>query len=412
MNPFCLGGGAIAICLVALSMRSVEDRQGFALWSRSTDRNNNRQRNDTKESSAPSPTYPVHPRQSADETECLVEEILANGRAPLLLRPQIIGNLDADQLERAIADLDSTMCLVPSGPVLLHFNADHLEEDERLWKADGQAAPSTAQMTGQFITVNSVFLDRYAVTNAIYQKFVDNGGYEQLALWDEEALPALMDFVDLTGQPGPRFWKNGRYPNNEAKRPVVGVSWFEARAFARWMGKRLPTDAEWTKAGAWPVESSPGCLTQRRYPWGNSFDTARANVWGSEPQQIVDVDTFEEGISVGGISQLVGNVWEWMANPFGDPNDMTLRLPAPMKSLRGGAYDTYFENQATCHFQSGDSPLARRHNIGFRLAISSCDLAPEATGLHDSASVSLSCEYPYENMIDDDASMAMSAEVI
>ena len=81
-------------------------------------------------------------------------------------------------------------------------------------------------------------------------------------------------------------------------------------------------------------------------------------------------------------SQLIGNIWEWTSSPFGDPDDTTLRLVTPTKAIRGGAYDTYFENQATCHFQSGESPLARRHNIGLRLAIGACDLAPEVTGLY------------------------------
>jgi hypothetical protein len=52
-----------------------------------------------------------------------------------------------------------------------------------------------------------------------------------------------------------------------------------------------------------------------------------------------------------------------------------------MKSIRGGAFDTYFENQATCQFQSGESPLSRKRNIGFRLAVGACDLSPKATGL-------------------------------
>jgi iron(II)-dependent oxidoreductase len=82
-------------------------------------------------------------------------------------------------------------------------------------------------------------------------------------------------------------------------------------------------------------------------------------------------------MSVGGNHQLIGNVWEWTASNFGAPDDHTLRLPVPMRSLRGGAYDTYFENQATCHFQSGDNPLCRKHNIGFRLALGTCDVAPE-----------------------------------
>jgi hypothetical protein len=80
---------------------------------------------------------------------------------------------------------------------------------------------------------------------------------------------------------------------------------------------------------------------------------------------------------VGGALQLIGNVWEWTSGHFstGAYARRDLILPTPMRSVRGGAFDTYFENQATCQFQSGDDPVARKHNIGFRCAVSMCDLA-------------------------------------
>ena len=136
-------------------------------------------------------------------------------------------------------------------------------------------------MERNLVNVEPVYFDRFCVTNEEYQRFVDAGGYEQLEFWHEEALPALLDFVDQTGAPGPRYWADGQYSNNEGRLPVVGISWYEAWAYARWVGKRLPTDAEWTKAGAWPVESAPGRIAQRRYPWGESFDVRRAHLFGS-----------------------------------------------------------------------------------------------------------------------------------
>jgi iron(II)-dependent oxidoreductase len=131
----------------------------------------------------------------------------------------------------------------------------------------------------------------------------------------------------------------------------------------------LPTDAEWTKAGAWPVESVPGRIAQRRYPWGESFDVRRAHLFGSGAYGPVPVDEFPGGVSVGGIHQLIGNVWEWTATPLAELGDTSLHVSESVMSIRGGAFDTYFENHATCHYQSGEQALSRRANIGFRLAL-------------------------------------------
>ena len=106
------------------------------------------------------------------------------------------------------------------------------------------------------------------------------------------------------------------------------------------------------------------------------MDRSRANLWGPGTNQSAPVDQFDQGVSVGGVYQLIGNVWEWTSGTFrgGCHQEDELMMPAPIKSIRGGAFDTYFDNQATCHFQSGENPLHRRHNIGFRAAVAVCDL--------------------------------------
>ena len=201
-----------------------------------------------------------------------------------------------------------------------------------------------------------------------------------MAIWDADVWPAVLDFVDPTGHPGPRHWRRGRYPRGDDRHPVVGVSWYEAAAYARWVGKRLPTDAEWVKAGSWPVATGGDTLLARRFPWGDAMDRRRANLWGSGPGRPVDVNEFAEGTSVGGIEQLIGNVWEWTADHFLLDGTKHPAWPgeARMKSIRGGAFDTYLDSQATCQFQSGERALARKHNIGFRCAIGMCDLADAA----------------------------------
>ena len=185
---------------------------------------------------------------------------------------------------RAIRQLDESMALVPAGRVLLGQLA------EQSHSACGPTDTDPKLVERNLVSVEPVYLDRFCVTNEEYQRFVDAGGYEQLEFWHEEALPALLDFVDQTGAPGPRYWSDGQYLSDEQRLPVVGISWYEAWAYARWVGKRLPTDAEWTKAGAWPVESAPGRIAQRRYPWGESFDVRRAHLYGSGQHGPVAVD--------------------------------------------------------------------------------------------------------------------------
>jgi iron(II)-dependent oxidoreductase len=317
------------------------------------------------------------------EAESLVDEMLSQGRYALLLRPQLMGNLTAPQLSRAHAAQSAGMCLVPEGEVVLHRSTGLPEEDA---EAD---VPSPLRIP---LRVAAYYLDRYPVTNSQFQQFVRSGGYEQMAIWDQQVLPAVLDFVDQTGHPGPRFWRDGRYPRGEDHHPVVGVSWFEASAYSRWTGKRLPTDAEWIKAGSWPVAISGHPLLERRYPWGEAIDHDRANLWSSGPGRTVPVDHFPGGVSVGGVQQLIGNVWEWTVDRFAleDDADQSAAAAQPkMKSIRGGAFDTYLDCQATCHFQSGDQALARKHNIGFRCAISLCDLSKpgDLAGLTDSEHV-------------------------
>jgi len=316
------------------------------------------------------------PKQAVpqDDKEGLVHDLLTQGRYALLLRPQIIDNLDAALKRRTIEELDDEMALVPAGEVVLEPVSQ--QTDDTTWEGEEGETPQ-----GRVVYLEPVLLDRHPITNAQYQRFVDGGGYEEMSIWDEDIWGAMLDFVDETGYPGPRYWRNGKHARDKAEHPVTGVSWYEAVAYARWSGKRLPTDAEWTKAGCWPVAMSPGNWQQRRYPWGESLEADRANLWDAGIGDTVPIDKFEDGLSVGGLQQMIGNVWEWTSTAYGSPDDASLALPMPMKSLRGGAFDTYFENQATCHFQSGDNPLSRKHNIGFRLALGVCDLAPEAAHL-------------------------------
>jgi gamma-glutamyl hercynylcysteine S-oxide synthase len=296
------------------------------------------------------------------DTDRLVRTMLKQNRYALILRPQIVKNLNQQQLRRATEALDEAMAIVPEGDVLLEPLSTMTEG-------------GTSDQPPHLVRVEAVFLDRYPVTNRQYKKFIDAGGYEQMSLWEPSIWPGVLDFVDQTGDPGPAFWERGTYPKGKGDHPVVGVCWYEALAYSRWVGKRLPSDPEWVKAGAWPVLANGKRPMQRKFPWGDSMDRSLTNVWGSGPRDTVSVHQFADGVSVGGVYQLIGNVWEWTCSGFGawDPASK-IDAETPMKSIRGGAYDTYFESQTTCQFQSGDSPLSRKHNIGFRCAVGMCDV--------------------------------------
>jgi iron(II)-dependent oxidoreductase len=352
-------GGAAALCLLALWQpawltglfrrgRAPSDRVGRSAQAP--------EREATRSTSRPA--------RKAVAADSLAGQMLAQGRGALLLRPQIAATLSQSDLTAAQEELDATMSIVPQGPVAVRGRCYDALDAESAHKAE------------RLILVQGYFLDRWPVTNALYQTFVAEGGYEQMSLWDEAIWPAVLGFVDSSGQPGPRYWKDGACPRGQEDHPVVGVSWYEACAFARWAGKRLPTDPEWVKAGSWPVLSERGQPIQRKYPWGDAMDRSTVNLWGMTAGGTVSVYEHPESASVGGIQQLVGNVWEWTSSAFGAWEPATRRIETllPLKSIRGGAFDTYFDTQASCQFQSGESPLARRHNVGFRCALGFCDV--------------------------------------
>lgn len=248
--------------------------------------------------------------------------------------------------------LDTQMALVPEGIVELPTSLDdHVGAEEAE------------------VHVQPFLLDIRAVSNARYQHFVDANGYEDLDLWPEEIWPHLIEMLDMTGRPGPRYWRDGRHDDRLATHPVVGISWYEAVAFARWIGQRLPTEAEWQMSASWHLKSEANIL--RRFPWGDAMDHTRCNVWASRVGTTTAVDIYAQGAAPNGVLQLIGNVWEWTTSEFeiSDFEGRPVMGEMPMRSIRGGAFDTYFESQATSLFRTGQILMGRAHNTGFRCAM-------------------------------------------
>jgi iron(II)-dependent oxidoreductase len=258
--------------------------------------------------------------------------------------------------QAAVEAIDDRFALVPEGYATLPATVN-----------DYPGCPEKDVQTEPFL------LARHCVTNRQYQMFVDDGAYENSHMWPEDILPHLVDFVDLTGHGAPRHWRNGRYDKRLADHPVVGICYYEAAAYARWAGYRLPTNAEWQMAASWRIRSAAHVL--RRYPWGDSFDTGKCNVWASRIGHTVPVTDYENGAAPNAVLQLIGNVWEWTDSDYDVTDDQGRAVVGDMlmKEIRGGAYDTYFPSQATSCFRTGLPALARAHNVGFRCVMDAGD---------------------------------------
>ncbi len=197
---------------------------------------------------------------------------------------------------------------------------------------------------------------RAPVTNAEFARFVNDGGYERRELWSDESW-AWRDSVSaehpVYWSKDADGWSHRRFDLVEPlppHQPAMHVNWYEAEAYCRWAGCRLPTEAEWELAAS--AEASPGgsAITSRKrlYPWGDEPPTPRhANLDGRLPGP-VDVAAFPEGDSAFGLRQMTGNTWEWCSDTFGpypgfvrDPyKDYSEPWFSGHKVLRGGSWAT------------------------------------------------------------------------
>lgn len=200
------------------------------------------------------------------------------------------------------------------------------------------------------------------VTVSEFARFV-RGGYDERTLWCDEG----WEWRERNRIDRPRFWEDEAWkaylgPNQ----PLVGASWYEADAYARFAEARLPTEAEWERG----ARGEDG----RRYPWGEQWDPARAAARGG-PRHTLPVGCFPAGRSPHGLLDAAGNVWEWVADSF-DPElhrkllgfqPRQTAAPGGKRVARGGAWNAH-PPQLRCANRNAWDPDARYSNIGFRLA--------------------------------------------
>ena len=191
------------------------------------------------------------------------------------------------------------------------------------------------------------YMDVHPVTNAAYRKFIEAGGYDNQTYWSQEG----WQWQTSETITQPTFWDNKQF--NGPDQPVVGVSYYEAEAYATWAGKRLPTEQEWEKA----ARGTDG----REYPWGEEFDADRcANSVKGERKQPTPVGTFPEEASPFGCQDMAGNVVEWCASWFNEKKEGRV--------LRGGAWFLVNPEDFRCAVRDYYDPRDRDGLIGFRCA--------------------------------------------
>jgi gamma-glutamyl hercynylcysteine S-oxide synthase len=229
--------------------------------------------------------------------------------------------------------------------------------------------------------VGAYLIGRTPITNATWLSFVEGGGYERREWWSAEGW-AWKEQYDITR---PAAWTadlraewrlEGLEPLHP-DRPVVHVSWFEADAFARAHGARLPTEIEWEKAATWDQETDPARPRARRYPWGGRRPVPglHANLdqlgAGTAPAA-----GHPAGASVYGCLGLIGDVWEWTSSSFGGYRGFVaypyreyseVFFGPDYKVLRGGSWATRTA-VATPTFRNWDYPQRRQIFAGVRIA--------------------------------------------
>lgn len=255
--------------------------------------------------------------------------------------------------------------VIPAGPFEMGAGAEP-------WALDNEWPAHT-------VDVEAFAIDADPVANAEYVGFIEDGGYSRPELWSDRGW-AHRVAADLTA---PQFWRRGgrdtwlrtsfgRENEVDPQEAVVHVCYFEADAYARWAGKRLPTEAEWEKAARW----DPATGRSRRYPWGDGDPTAEHANLGQRHLTPAAVGAYPRGDSALGVRGLIGDVWEWTSSgfeaypgfeafPYREYSEVF--FGGDFKALRGGSFGT---DAVACRgtFRNWDLPIRRQIFAGLRCA--------------------------------------------
>lgn len=231
------------------------------------------------------------------------------------------------------------MVYIPSGEFLMG-------SDE---SADNESPAHTAY-------VDAFYIDLYPVTNEEYKRFVDATGH-----------PVPWCDAEWAQAHGYNWDREKRTPpEGKETHPVVLVSWEDARAYAAWAGKRLPTEAEWERA----ARGTDG----RRWPWGDEFVEGRCNSRESGVGSTTPVGQYSpDGDSPEKVKDMIGNVWEWTSSlfrpyPYDADDGRESQEASGWRVLRGGSWSNHLD-RARCTARL-DGDFVFFNNVGFRCVVS------------------------------------------
>jgi iron(II)-dependent oxidoreductase len=288
--------------------------------------------------------------------ETMLQALNLRSGAPLLR--------DAPRLPGGRAGLAGTSVLVPGGEFVLGVDAA-----SEPYSLDNERP-------AHVVDLPAFRIGRVPVTNGEWRQFVDDGGYDQPRWWSERGWQHRQG----AGLIAPQFWSSdgatrtrfGHVEDIPADEPVQHVSYFEAEAYAAWVGARLPTEMEWEKACTW----DPSINTRRRYPWGERKPDATLANLGGTALRPAPVGAYPGGASAYGAEQMLGEVWEWTTSPLrpwpGFAPMLYERYSQPFffrdyRVLRGGSWAVE-PGIMRPSFRNWDHPYRRQIFSGVRLA--------------------------------------------
>ncbi len=255
----------------------------------------------------------------------------------------------SEDLSKYIIGKDGAeMALIPAGN--FHMGSNDGKNDEK---------------PVHMVYLDAFYMDKYEVTNALYKKFVDANPQ-----WSKSQIKSKYHDGDYLDD-----WNGNSYPADKADHPVGYVSWYAANAYAAWVGKRLPTEAEWEKAARSGLKGKKG-EKGKKYPWGDKLTNAHANYSDTGTSLVGSFDPNGYGLY-----DMAGNMWEWCDDWYSKDyysSSPQRNNPAGPSSgeervLRGGSWLSTNSLNLRCANRYDSNPSSTYGSVGFRCSASLSD---------------------------------------